>query len=147
MKRTDAQNRRLYGLMHKLGIDADIRMDLVRQFTDGRTGSSAELTIGEANNLIGYLAHMVQTKMSGTDLRTDRLRKTLISFVYQLPAGFGFYQQTGDKMHFNGAAFDAFLMTNKHSPYPGKHLNQLNIKELTRLIAIMKQWVEYYSKQ
>ncbi len=147
MQRTNAQNRRLFGLINKLGFDADERRRMVLHYTGGRSGSSSDLTIEECNNMTGYLAHLVACKFNVEDMRRDRLRKTLISFVYQLPAGFGFYKQDGDKKQFDAGVYDRFLVEGKHSPYPGKRLNQLSIKELGRLIAIMKRWGEHYSKQ
>ena len=147
MKRTNAQNRRLFGLLNKLGFDADERRRMVLHFTGGRSSSSSELTISECNHMTGYLSHLVAIKFDAEDVRRDRLRKTLISFVYQLPAGFGFYQQRGENKQFDAQAYDRFLLQGKHSPYPGRRLNQLSIKELGRLIAIMKGWVEHYSKQ
>ena len=155
MKRTNAQNRRLFGLLNKLGFDADERRRMVLHFTGGRSSSSSELTISECNNMTGYLSHLVAIKFDAEDVRRDRLRKTLISFVYQLPAGFGFYQlpagfgfyqQRGENKQFDAQAYDRFLLQGKHSPYPGRRLNQLSIKELGRLIAIMKGWVEHYKK-
>ena len=155
MKRTNAQNRRLFGLLNKLGFDADERRRMVLHFTGGRSSSSSELTISECNNMTGYLSHLVAIKFDAEDVRRDRLRKTLISFVYQLPAGFGFYQLPagfgfyqlrGENKQFDAQAYDRFLLQGKHSPYPGRRLNQLSIKELGRLIAIMKGWVEHYKK-
>lgn len=62
MKRTVTQNGELYVLYKKLNItDVVIRSQLVRQFTNDRTSSSAEMLVDECQNLINTLRHRARS--------------------------------------------------------------------------------------
>ena len=60
--RTKRQNNRLFRLLNALYLTEEERGVLVGSFTDGRTSSSAEMTIVECEALINYL----QTQFDGS---------------------------------------------------------------------------------
>lgn len=147
MKRTATQNRRLYGLLNELGISADIRAGLASDFSGGRTEKTSELTIDECNNLIGSLNAEKQRRKQSADQRTQRLRRSLIACIYDLPEKLKFWHTDGERKRFDAKAFDEFLQNSKKSPFPGKKLNDLKLNEINKLIAIMKKWTVFYNKK
>ncbi|MBN2263040.1 MAG: hypothetical protein JW735_09010, partial [Prolixibacteraceae bacterium] len=115
---------------------------------------TSQLTIDECNNLIGCLqaeldgAQNLQKTLAKADAdRRNGLRRKLIAVVYSLPEKLGFYETKNNKKHFSGSVFDDFLMNNPRSPFVGRKLNELGVNELTKLMAIMKKWVDFYNKK
>ncbi len=92
--RTPDQNRQFHRLITKLRIPDDVKVDLVRQFTDGRCTSSADMRIYEADKLIDHL----KTLEREMDLRTgfgkkthkdenspeNRMRRKILSICHEL---------------------------------------------------------------
>ena len=59
-KRTLKQNNRLFSLLNQLKLDDTARADLCFQFTNQRSYSSTDLTVGECNDLCHHLEDIVQ---------------------------------------------------------------------------------------
>lgn len=145
MKRTTGQNKRLHQLLFQLGIDVEMKSILAREFSKGRTDKTSKLSVDEMNMLICALEGKENAKIENAKKkRADVLRKKIISVLYYLPVEFGFYHQYENYKKFNAKKFDDFLYTDIHSPFKGKKFNELEIKELNRLMAVMSQWVEFY---
>ncbi len=155
MKRTNQQNKLLHGLIKDLGINSDIKAMMVSQFTNQRTESTAEMLYYEVQSMIEALQReLSKSKLTDQEKlkiaeneRAQRLRRTLISAIYNLPERFEFWTAQGEKKKFNARKFDEFLLTNPKSPFPNCKLNQLSVLQLTRLIAIINQWNVHYNKK
>lgn len=146
MKRTSAQNKLLYGLLTKLRIDEDAKKALVMQYSNNRTEHSRELTYEEAYELINALQHETPSANKATD-RTNRMRRTVISRIYELPERLGFWTADGDKKRFASKTFDNYLKEHPKSPFKGKILNELTVKELAKLVGILEGWKTFYAKK
>lgn len=79
--RTNSQNRRLFGLFSSLGIDDDMRGELVYNYTNGRTTHSSELSYIEAQGLIRNLENQQKEQMR--DLSLDTKRKGVIKAIFK----------------------------------------------------------------
>lgn len=75
--RTKRQNKRLFGLLNALYLTEEERGVLVGSFTDGRTCSSAEMTIVECEALIDHL----QRQFDGS---TKKMRAKAINIALDI---------------------------------------------------------------
>ena len=82
MLRTTSQNKRLYGLMSKLGINADTKESLVWEFTNGRTGKSSEMEYRECNNLISSLQDEFNTRNRQKADLMQKQRRNIFKLMY-----------------------------------------------------------------
>lgn len=74
-KRNNAQNSRLHKLIGMLRISKEQKEELVYTYTDGRSGSSADLTEGECNLLLMFLQDMYNKKQNHFDERAVAMRR------------------------------------------------------------------------
>lgn len=75
-------NRKMHVLLTKLGMDADDKRSVVREFTKGRTTSSKEMSDFEARELVNYLQS--QNIVEKENRQADKLRKVLIAKAYSI---------------------------------------------------------------
>lgn len=85
------QNKVLHLYLSKAGIDKQNKKILVREFTRGRSESSADMTYDERNNLIEYLKKLTKPtlrkeapKKTERTEKEDRMRKKVIALCYNL---------------------------------------------------------------
>lgn len=120
MTRTNEQNRALHSLITKAGFDADMKADIVFNYTDGRTRSSADLTYSECNELIKFLGRIIPDVL-------DKKRKRVIACLAE--AGF-VIKGKPDMM-----AINKWVIQQKFK----KPLNDHNSNELSALIYAAEQ--------
>ncbi len=84
MKRTNSQNRRLYGLFGRLGIDEDTRKAMVLNVTRGRTEHTSEMTVDEAKTLIEILSAELRRAKKTQYEEANRLRRKVFKLFYEL---------------------------------------------------------------
>ena len=149
MIRTTGQNKRLYQLFNSLGIDEEMKADLVYDFTYGRTDKSSEMEYRECNNLIGKLDEQIQTiktRKANKRITNDRLQKMRRN-IFKLMYDIG---QIDASMSTN----DKLLVINnwiEKKQKLNKNLNQLSFEELSKFInqlqAVRRNYVEQEEKQ
>ena len=84
MKRTQSQNKRLYGLFGRLGIDEDTRKMMVANFTNGRTEHTSDMSVDEANALISALNDELRNQKKQQYEESNRLRRKIFKLFYEL---------------------------------------------------------------
>lgn len=124
--RTNEQNSRLHGLLGMLHIDAEQKVWLVEQYTEGRSTSTKDMTINECQALIDHLAKVA------IDTNADRanvMRRKAFAIAHEL----GWETQDGkvDREHFN-----AWML--KYG-YLHKDINAYSLAELPRLLTQLEQ--------
>lgn len=142
MKRTNAQNKRMYQLFSKLGIDADLKAELVLQFSNSRTEKSSELLLHEAGSLIRALeAKWEKRQRMANDIKQRRRRE-----VFKLSYDIGFINNrmtTAEKLN----KINGFIA---HRAKSVKHLNELSEAELDKLIkqlrAVRRNYTDEYER-
>lgn len=99
MIRTKQQNKALYSLISKLGIDDETKQGLVMQYTKGRTKRSSEMFQHECHQLIealraklpGQTPRQAFVPRNKLEAKKERQRKRIISHLkeagYTLPCG------------------------------------------------------------
>lgn len=127
--RTIQQHNRLFAMLRKLGIDTEGRAELVHSFSKGRTASSRELSIKEANALLSHLQVMVKD----SDKSADKMRKKIIHYARLM----GWEQQNGkaDMQRLESFILDKGVIK--------KPLNNFTAKELPQLVS---QFESIYKK-
>jgi membrane carboxypeptidase/penicillin-binding protein len=126
MKRTKNQNRAIHTLCNHLGFDSDDRKQIVEKFSQGRTTSSAELTVEEARRLINDMRENLPQQIyvnSPEEQERDRKRKRVISHLAEA----GYIKKDGKH---DMDAIHAWVRRQKYK----KHLNAHTSKELSTLI-------------
>lgn len=119
---TPAQNRRLWQLLNKLHI-ADMKEELVENFTDHRTNHSSQMEYREAMQLIKSL----ELNDKGYD-ELDKLRKKVISSMIEMWA-------VDDK----GKADMQFIYWFSLNYIHKKQFNSLTKTELTEMVSIINR--------
>lgn len=129
--RTEAQNRRLYALLQKLGIahDAEARRLMALSFSGNRTEHTAELSVAEADALIRHLQDAADTH----EKELKRLRRRL-QFV-MADSRYPKFWYKGQRGKPDFANIDSYC----HAHW-GKHLNDMSVRELSQYIAIAVRW-------
>lgn len=89
MKRTSSQNAQLHALVAKLGIDPELKSELVTRFTNGREQSSAQMEVMECQRLINHLNSLgkSQQQLKGVDKGYDpanRMRRKVLSICHEI---------------------------------------------------------------
>lgn len=143
MKRTATQNAQLHVLITQLGIDKEIKAELVDQFTTGRTQSSSEMEYRECESLIGYLKSLQSDKkidrmVYAHSERADRMRKKILSMCHEL----GWEITPGGKIDWY--RLNGWLL--KYG-YLKKELNSYTYEELPALVTQFEQLLKsHYGK-
>lgn len=85
MKRTKEQNRILYSLLNRLGIDESVKAILVYNYTGGRTEHSSEMTMAECDAMIKDLrAELEKKEYSKEGKERQYLRRKVFKLFYEL---------------------------------------------------------------
>lgn len=120
MLRNKEQNKQLYALLNKLGIDTETRHEIVYTYTQGRTSSSSEMSVTECQAMINDLR-----QRSPNDTAADQMRKKIISLFikqgYTLPNG--------------KADMDAINVWSNKYGHQHKNLNNYKYNELPILVS------------
>jgi hypothetical protein len=142
MQRTLSQNNRLWQLISDLSLEKEQVMDLVRQYTAGRTASSREMEVEEMNRLLSALASQVPGKpkadpdTSVAQDTDDRMRKKcfwLSCEILSLPRA----DSAVDKK-INQQLVYKFVEKHGHAK-PAK-LNAYTGKGLIKLVSQLDSW-------
>jgi len=119
MLRTVQQNNKLYFLLQKLGIDAELKQEMVYRFTNGRTSKSSEMNRNECQAMINELSN------SPTIGKEDKMRKKIISLFRKMG-----YTTNDNKV--NMSAVESWVL--KYG-YLKKPLNTYRYNELPKLVS------------
>ncbi|MEA2041161.1 MAG: hypothetical protein U9N85_01225 [Bacteroidota bacterium] len=143
MLRTNGQNKRLHQLFSKLGIDAELKSELVHQFTGGRSYKSSEMLYNECTSLIKTLEMRHQKKERKHNDFSQKLRRNVLKLCYDV--GFIYpTMNTTEKI----TIINAFIR--QKTKYK-KEFNQLSIKELQQLInqlrAVRRNYEDSITRQ
>ncbi len=139
MTRTKAQNKQLYGLLSKLGINADTKEMLVLEYTEGRTCKSSEMEYRECNNLIASL----QAELKKRNRQKADLLQTQRRNVFKLMYDIGFIDgrmTTRKKM----AVINAWI---ENKTAFKTDLNNLSFEQLTKLIKQLQAVRRIYNER
>ncbi len=132
MKRTPAQNKKLWQFFAQLGMDKDdsIRASLALQYSNGRTDKTEELEVWECRSLISRLAEQAGER----NVFIERLQWGLrMSFANTKYENFSYMSPKGKRPHF--AEIDTYCLKQWK-----KRVTEMTEKELERYIAIVKKW-------
>ncbi len=129
MQRTLDQNTKLHALIGQLRLDADMKADLVSQFSAGRCTSSRDLTVMECAGLISYLEGII----SSPEKQKESVRKKMVWRLYFMLRDRGYFPHQ-DAME---AMESLDRMTTKvwH-----KSATTMTSKELSTYIGIVRNW-------
>lgn len=128
------QNARLHALVGKLGINSDMKADMVEQYTGGRTRSTADMYTHECQALINFLSAQVGKTTEGQ--RADKMRKKIISMAHEMG-----WQLPNGKADI--ARVNAWCKKYGHGHKP---LNSYQYKELPELVGQFEEAYKYYLK-
>ena len=126
MKRTQQQNKVLHRLLSRLGISDESKADMVLSFTNGRTERSSEMTMGECQNMIVELEHLLDKSKTRENELKQTLRRNVFKLMYDLGYLNGNMSNTEKLSVINRWAADML--------HYDKDLNYLSIDELRRFI-------------
>lgn len=126
MTRTSRQNRQLYALIQKLGIDDETKREMVYEKTQGRTSSSSMLTWVECEELIKSL----QEKANQQFDQANNMRRKIIGISHDL--GWSSIDPATLKRTADIARIDNWCM--KYGQFK-KPLNDHSVSELAQLIT------------
>lgn len=142
MKRTAKQNNELHYLIGQLGIDAEHKEELVYQYSNGRTTSSAEMIIPECQALINHLKAATKGYSKVKDPKSDPanvMRRKILSICHEM----GWKNEISDQIDWeklNGWLFQY--------GYLKKDLNSYTLYELPKLVTQFEQLLrDYYAKK
>ncbi|CAN5309619.1 hypothetical protein BH09BAC1_BH09BAC1_14330 [soil metagenome] len=147
MLRNNEQNRRLHQLIGALRIDAEMKGQLVYEFTNGRTSSSSEMEATECRYLISHLAEKEhQMKLATKEPqkpkpinqnrkedkeKANKMRRKVFAFCHQL----GWYVPglfKDGKPVLDYVRIDKFCIASGHAH---KALNDYKVDELPMLVS------------
>lgn len=149
MYRTITQNKQLHGLLAKLQIGADIKANMILQFTQGRTDKSSEMSVDECKFMIGALNRQWQdmkgqksAKRQYNGIEQDLRRK-----VFKLFYDIGFISSSDNTQR---KLFVINSWIGKKTQFE-KTLNELNETELNscikQLYTVRRIYEERQKKQ
>lgn len=142
MKRTTTQNKRLYQLLNRLGINKDSQEDMVYSFTNGRTTKSSEMTYIECNSMIKELEFQAEGMQKREGKFKQQLRRNIFKLMYDTGLINNSMDSEGKMEMINAWAKNKLHFT--------KELNYLSIDELNRFVrqlqAVRRNYVEQAEK-
>lgn len=119
MQRLSSQNARFHQLIGQLHLDADEKKELVRQYSNGRTSSSADLSAREMQAVINDLSARHDSKIA----RMRAKARAIASDLQIIKAA----DYTG---------LNTFVMRTTQKP----SLFHLDVKELANVITALEKW-------
>lgn len=122
--RTTQQSTRLHTLIAQLGLANDVKRTLIWTYSSARTESSRELTSGECEELILFLAKQVAAK----DDPANRMRKKIFSHAHTI--GWTYQGKVDTQKVRNWMLKFSFLH---------KDVNDYTLAELPKLITQFKK--------
>lgn len=144
MQRTVTQNKQLHAIIGKLKISSEHKQELIYQYTKGRSSSSADLTIPEAQALINNLNHLLRNEkppVTPPKLKqansANAMRRKILSVCHEMG-----WKENGrlDWTRING-----FLLKYGHLK---KNLNDYTQAELPVLVTQFEKLLkDYYAKR
>lgn len=139
MLRNAKQNSRLHLLLSQLGISKEGKQDLVLSATKGRTSSSAEMEVMEAQSLINWLAQEAKAKLrqkypQPVASPEDRMRKKILSICHDLA-----WENKDGKVDWD--KLNAYLI--KYG-YLHKSLHLYKYKELPTLVTQFENLLKHH---
>lgn len=147
--RTQSQNRDLHRLRNKLKLPHDVWEDLVNQYTGGRSTSSKDMKIFEADNMIDSLKRLErehdlkhgfgkQEKKPIEDTPENVMRRKIFAKCHEI-------RWRNDAGKVDQERLNAWML--KYS-YLKKPLQKYTLKELPKLISQFEKMVEdFYAKR
>lgn len=137
MKRTPQQNSQLHAICSKLGIDAELKAEMVWEYTKGRETSTAELQIDECQAMINHLNHLAKNKGADPDfIKADKMRKKIISIAHEM--NWKLANQKIDMKRLNKFCQDR--------TYGHKNLDEYTLRELPELVTQFEQVLKAFYK-
>ncbi len=138
---TPQQSQVLHALLAKLGI-MDGKAHLVRQFTNGRSSSSKDLTFAEAKDLIDSLNRQVPAKARAVHKPVEDERKAMFRKIYHMAHELG-WEVMGTDLRTGkpGLIVDMERINNWCLAYGGfkKKLKEHSTEECRRLVTAFEQ--------
>ena len=138
MKRTEQQNKKFWKLINLLGINEDIKEELVYQFTGGRTIHSSEMTKEEMAELLKYLESILES-WKNENKQKQKKRRQIFRLFYEL-GWIDNNMSSADKME----KIQGFL---RQRSGIDKDLNSLSLKELNKVIKQLHIIKNNYARQ
>ena len=132
--RTPAQNKALFGLFSRLGMDETDRHQLASQVSGGRTQRTSQLTAAEADTLLRILQAANPLWQSSA----DRMRKKIIAMAHDL--GWHHYSPSKGRFVADMARIDQWCQTFSQAK---KGLNAHTEDEMPQLVS---QFERMYSE-
>ena len=129
MQRSLEQNTKLHALIGQLHLDADMKEDLVLQFSSGRCRSSKDLSMQECARLINYLDSISSTESK----RKEAVRMKMVWRLYFMLRDRGYFpqQSTQEAME----SLDRMSSKIWH-----KTATKMSEKDLGSVIGIVRTW-------
>jgi hypothetical protein len=133
MKRTLEQNNKLHTLLAKTDQQKN-KASLVFAFTEGRTESSSEMSIGECNSLIAWLQNLDKPRVDPA----DKMRKKILSICHDMN-----WELVSGKID-----WDRLNNWLKKFGYLHKGLNEYTMQELPKLVTQFENLLKtFYAKK
>lgn len=126
--RNPQQNNILHMLITQLGIDEEQKLDLISQYTSGRTTSSSKMYWNECQNLINFL----NAQRGSVVNLADRKRKRVIAQMRQ--AGYVLENGKADMK-----TIEKWVETHFKQPF-----NAISSKDLSKVIVAAEKVKKHY---
>lgn len=146
MLRNKSQNSRLHALFTNLNIDAEMKAELVLQFTNNRTERSSKMLIDECQALINHLSS-INAQANGKAAAKEnelenspenRQRRKILSICHEMG-----WKKNGE---LDWERIENFL--EKFGYLHKKKLNDYKPEELPKLVTQFEQLLKsYYAKR
>jgi hypothetical protein len=126
------QITKIHALLGQMGMgkDKEFKRELIRQYSDGRTDSTAQLDAMEAFKLISDLQKKV--RLTPEEMRSDVMRKKIISMAREM----GHVKIEDGRAKADMQHIDEWC---KKYGYLHKGLNKYSYEELPRLVSQYEQ--------
>jgi hypothetical protein len=127
MLRTDNQNRQMWALINRLGLDKEQVEDFVYQYTNARTSSTKDMIIPECQAFINHLNNLVANAPVDPNFeKANKMRRKIISICYEM----GWTNPRTGKIDMQKVNNFCTNRTFDHKP-----LNDYTISELPKLVT------------
>lgn len=127
-KRALTQNKQFHALCNALGLDANDKVSLVKQYTMGRETSSSEMYVGEMKECLIHLNNLVE---SSAYVKKNKMRRKIIALLCRYDSE-RFVVRNGKP---DMSAILAWLLEGKYLAYKGISFNDLSVEQLQVIIT------------
>lgn len=135
MLRTAQQNTQLHALIGKLGIDKDLKEELVAKFTSNRETSSAQMQYGECQDLINHLLQIAGGSHSQEWKASNKMRRKILMICHEIG-----WETPSGKVDFS--RLNAWLL--KFGYLHKANLNEYKYNELPTVVSQFEQLQRHY---